>query len=145
MLHACPVSHTSIDSRIVRLTALQVTILGILLLYFNHIAFGWILLFDFLMRASGIKNLSPLRHTSILITKMIKMDQKPCDEAPKRFATYLGLLFMVFIVCFLLFTFIFPAKIFTIGLVSCAALEAFFDYCVGCKVYHYISHIKSLS
>lgn len=145
MLHSCPVSHIYIDSHIVRLTALQVMVLGILLLYFNHIAFGWFLLLDFFARASGVKKLSLLRHFSIFTVKIIKINPKPCDEAPKRFATYLGLIFMLFIVCFLLFSFILIAKIFTIGLVLCAALEAFLDYCVGCKLYHYISHIKSPS
>jgi len=139
---SCPISHSYLDSHVVRLIALQVLVLGVLLLTFNMLLFGWLLLWDFLMRALRMHTFSPLRYIATTIVRTAKLPPKPCDEAPKRFATYLGLTFMVFIMLLLLLSFTFSARVLITGLMICAALEAFFDYCVGCKIYHYTLYLK---
>jgi hypothetical protein len=141
MTQSCPISFNRIDTHLVRIIALQVITLAFLLLWTHHIFFALILLFDFSVRTLNLKRLSPLATIAKFIIYSLQMKPQLCDEAPKRFALYLGLGIIGFFTLLLLFGFTKLAIIMIYILIICASLEAVFDYCIGCKIYHYLQLI----
>jgi len=138
MTQSCPISFNRIDAHLVRIIALQVITLAFLLLWTENILFALILLFDFSVRALHLKKLSPLSSIAKFFIYSLKMKPQLCDEAPKRFALYLGLGIIGFFTLLLIFGFNKLAISMILTLIICASLEALFDYCIGCKIYHYL-------
>ena len=141
MTQSCPISLSRIDTHLVRIIALQVIALAFLLLWTEEILFSLILLFDFLVRTLNLKKLSPLANVAKIIIQTFDIKPKLCDEAPKRFALYLGLSIIGFFTLLLLFGFLKTAMMMVSVLILCAFLEATFDYCIGCKIYYYLQFI----
>ena len=141
MIQTCPISFHRIDSNLVRIIALQVIMTTLLLLWTQNLFFASLLLFDFIVRTIRIKNISPFSYIATLVIQQFNITPKPCDEAPKRFALYLGLSIIGLATTLLLFSFTKIAYIFLTILILCASLETAFDYCIGCKIYHYIKMI----
>ena len=141
MIQSCPISFNRIDAHIVRIIAFQVVLVAFLLLWTQHLFFALILLFDFLVRTLQLKKISPFSTIAKLISQFFHLKPQLCDEAPKRFALYLGLGIISFFTTFLMFGFIKVALFMISILIICASLEALFDYCIGCKIYHYLQFI----
>jgi hypothetical protein len=141
MTQSCPISLNRIDAHLVRIIALQVITLALLLLWTENIFFALLLLFDFSVRSLNLKKISPLRTIAKFIIYSFKMKPQLCDEAPKRFALYLGLGIVGFFTLLLIFNFTKFAISMILTLIVCASLEALFDYCIGCKIYHYLKVI----
>ena len=141
MIQSCPISFSRIDAHLVRIIALQVILVACLLLWTQHLSFALILLFDFSVRTLGLKKLSPFRTIAKLIIHSFQLKPQLCDEAPKRFALYLGLGIIGFFTLLLTFGFTKTALLMVSILILCASLEAIFDYCIGCKIYHYLQFI----
>ena len=141
MTQTCPISFHRIDSNLVRIIALQVIVVALLLIWTQNLFFAALLLFDFTVRTLKIKKISPFKHIADLIIQQFHLRPKLCDEAPKRFALYLGLGIVGFIMILFLFSFTKIATILVGILILCASLETAFDYCIGCKIYHYIQLI----
>ena len=141
MIQSCPISFNRIDAHLVRIIALQVIAVAFLLLWTQHLLFALILLFDFSVRTLQLKRLSPFTHIAKLIIHSFHINPQLCDEAPKRFALYLGLGIIGFFTLLLTFGFIKTALLMVSILILCASLEGIFDYCIGCKIYHYVQFI----
>ncbi len=139
MNESCPISHNIVNSRIIRLVAFQVLVLGLLYLLSGYGIFVYILLFDFVIRFFRIKNFSPLLCFANLASHVMGIKPRMCDEAPKRFALILGMGMLAAIVSLNLLSLVFAAKILMFVLVAFASMEAFFDFCIGCKIYRYVS------
>jgi len=137
----CPISFNRIDTNFVRIIAAQVTIIAILLIFTQELIFAMILLFDFSVRILKLKRLSILAYISQSIIRLFKIEAQPTNEAPKRFALYLGVLIIALFTLFYFFQFNIIASIFVSVLLLCAFLEMSFDYCLGCKIYHLIQYI----
>jgi len=142
MTKACPISLKMVDSHIIRVIAIQVSIIAILFLATNLPIFIFILLFDFSIRAFRITKCSPFFMFAKYITKYVYKRPSMSDEAPKRFALFVGLVFSIVIVILYISNLIFYAKVVTTILLVCALLEAMFNYCVGCKVYQVLQQFK---
>ena len=142
MTKACPISLKMVDSHIIRVIAIQVSIIAILFLATNLSIFIFILLFDFTIRAFRITKCSPFFMFAKYITKYIYKKPNMSDEAPKRFALFVGLVFSIVIAMLYILKLTFYAKAITIILLVCALLEAMFNYCVGCKVYQVLQQFK---
>ena len=142
MNSSCPISNIRVDSNFVRVVALEVAIISIILLLTQNIFFSAILLFDFSVRVLKLKKFSILAILASFIIRVNNIKPKMCDEAPKKFALMLG-----FITTFL-FTILFMlnyeniASILVVILIICALLEAFFNYCLGCKIYNLLKYIR---
>lgn len=145
MLKSCPISIHRIDAHFVRLIALQVMIIGSLLLLTEQLFFVFLLLFDFSIRTLKINKLSPFAHIAKFIIHRLYMKPKLCDEAPKRFALYLGLVIIGLLTLTFTFEYTNVSNILVVSLLICAFLEATFDYCVGCKIYYYLQHIVPMN
>jgi len=136
LTHSCPISFKRIDANFVRLIATQVITIALLLLFTQHLLFAFILLFDFTARVLNFKQLSPFALVAKNIINYFQIKAQPCDEAPKRFALYLGLSIVSLLTFFYSVKLSIIASTLVIILLICAFLEAVFDYCIGCKVYY---------
>jgi len=143
MTQSCPISFNRIDTHLVRIIALQVITLAFLLLWTENIVFALILLFDFSVRTLSLRKISPLATVAKFIIHALQLQPQLCDEAPKRFALYLGLGIIGFFTLLLILGFSNSAMVMIVILIACASLEAMFDYCIGCKIYHYLQLIIS--
>jgi len=141
----CPVDFIKVDENRVRVVALFV--LACALFYFLNssrliIVF---LLADFLLRSLNQNEYSPLALLSKAVVKQVGLKPKPVDRAPKRFAAFMGLIFLSTILALLLAGQPMLAKIIAAILIIFASLESFLGFCAGCYVYTFVNRIKSRS
>jgi hypothetical protein len=145
MTHTCPISFNRVDANFVRIIAAQVISIALLLIFTQELIFALILFFDFSVRILNVKQFSILAYIAQFIIKNFKIEVQLCDEAPKRFALYLGIIIITLFTIFYFFQLNIIASILVSILVFCAFLEAIFDYCVGCKIYHLFQYIHPRS
>lgn len=138
MAQVCPISTRRVDSNMVRVISFQVALFTVILLITQESLFAVILLFDFLMRTLRMPLLSPFHHIAKFVLDGWGVAPKLCDESPKRFALYMGLVASLFLVVFYVAGFTSFATTITIILLICALLETLFDFCIGCKIYYAI-------
>lgn len=144
MAQVCPISTRRVDSNMVRVISFQVALFSVLLLLTQESFFALILLFDFFMRTIRKQNLSPFHMVGKFILSGWGVTPKLCDESPKRFALYLGLIISFFLVLFFVAELTSIAIGITAILFICALMETLFDYCIGCKIYYAIQIMNSM-
>jgi len=144
MVYACPISTRRIDSHLIRVVASQVSLLTMLFLLTGKSLFVGILLFDFTMRSLRKQQYSPLFRIAKYLLAVWHIKAKPCDEAPKRFALYLGWSIALLLLGASLLHFDTLSLGIGILLLCCALLEALIDYCIGCKLYYVIQWVKKI-
>lgn len=138
MSPSCPISIRRVDSNMVRVISFQVVLFAVILLITKESIFALVLVFDFFIRAIRQPNFSLFHITGQLVLKGWGIAPKLCDESPKRFALYLGLIISLFLAVFYSAGFTTLATAITVTLLLCALLETVFDFCVGCKIYYAI-------
>ena len=141
---SCPISTRRVDSNMVRVISFQVALFAVVLLVTQESAFALMLLFDFFMRTVRQSKFSPFQVVGNFILTGCGIAPKFCDESPKRFALYLGLIISLFLVVFYMAGFTAFATSITIILLICALLETLFDFCIGCKIYYAIQILSLL-
>lgn len=144
MSPSCPISTRRVDSNMVRVISFQVALFTVILLMTQESIFALILLFDFFMRTIRRSEFSPFHLVGNFILTGWGIAPKLCDESPKRFALYLGLLASLFLAVFYVAGFTTFATAISIILLICALLETLFDFCIGCKIYYAIQILNSL-
>jgi len=138
MAQACPISLRRVDSNMVRAISFQVALFTVIFLVTQESIFALILLFDYIMRTLRLQKLSPFHIVSNFVLTGWGIAPKLCDESPKRFALYMGLVTSLFLVVFYIAGFTAFATAIAIILLICALLETLFDFCIGCKIYYAI-------
>ncbi|MDQ7046113.1 MAG: DUF4395 domain-containing protein [Sulfurovum sp.] len=138
MSASCPISTRRVDSNMVRIISFQVALFTVLILVTQESIFALLLLFDFFMRTLRQSNFSPFHILGQFVVTVWGIAPKLCDESPKRFALYLGLIISLFLVVSYLAGFIVLATIISVILLLCASFETLFDFCIGCKLYYAI-------
>ena len=144
MSPSCPISTRRVDSNMVRIISFQVALFTVILLFTQESIFAVVLLFDFFMRTIRRSNFSPFHLVAAFILTGWGIAPKLCDESPKRFAMYLGLVTSLFLVVFYAAGFSTFATAITVILLICALLETLFDFCIGCKIYYGLQILNSL-
>ena len=144
MSPSCPISTRRVDSNMVRVISFQVSLFTVLLLITQESLFAFILLFDFLMRALRLSKFSLFETVGRFVIAGWGVAPKLCDESPKRFALFLGLITSLFLVVFYVAGFTTFATAIALILLFCALLETLFDFCIGCKIYYAIQIAKGL-
>jgi hypothetical protein len=86
----CPVDFVTVNENKIRLVALQVFVLSILFLWIDFWPSMVLLVFDFFARSAGRSKFSVLSFVTEILVKLIKVGEKPVDQAPKRFAARIG-------------------------------------------------------
>jgi len=142
MPQTCPISVHRVDANLVRAIAFQVLLFTLLLLLTQESIFAFILCFDFIIRTLRYSQWSPFHTIAKFVLTGWGIAPKLCDESPKRFALYLGLVGSLFLAVSYVAGFIVFATSIAMILLLCALLETLFEYCIGCKIYYAIQIIK---
>jgi len=141
MKTVCPLSKKTVDEHASQLVGIFVLALLILSYVFNNSYFLWFLLLDFLARSVNVRY-SLLARLSRFLLDLFNIEPKPIGAAPKRFASRLGLLFVITLLSLLYIDCLVGYKIIFILFIIAVALEAFFKFCIGCKIYTLLSYFK---
>jgi len=144
MSASCPISQRRVDTQIVRAISVLISITAVLFLLTSNIFLAYLLLIDFSLRLFRKNEFSPFFQLSLAILRAFNIQPRMSDEAPKRFALYLGWAMSLMIVSFVAFGAATYATLFIAILFVCATLEMLFEFCVGCKVYQYLKVFKIL-
>ncbi len=143
MSPSCPISARRVDSNMVRVISFQVALFTVALLFTQEIFFALVLFFDFSMRVARKSNLSPFHVIGRFILEGRNIQPKLCDESPKRFALYMGLVTSMLLVLLVVVGLPIVITVTALILLSCALLETLWDFCIGCKIYYTIEFIKA--
>lgn len=143
MSQTCPISTGRVDANILRVISFQVALFTIILLFTQESFFALVLLFDFLMRTIRKSSLSPFYLMGKFVLAGWGIVPKLCDESPKRFALYLGLVTSLALVVLFAAGLNTIAAVVSVILLLCTLLETVFDFCIGCKIYYAIQLIKA--
>jgi len=138
MAQSCPINFERIDATTIRIVSLIVIIFIAL-----HVSIQspWVLLFlafDFLIRLYSDKDRSIIFRIATWIQKKLRLESKFEDAAAKRLAGHFGLLFTLLLLITHLLELQLAFNVIALIFISCATLEVFFGFCVGCKVYFII-------
>jgi len=141
----CPVDFITVNENKVRLTALLVFILAVVFLFTGNWIIPAFLIADFALRAFKLGRYSLLNLISDLLVKIFSIPAKPIDQAPKRFAAKIGLLFAIAITALQLLNNS-PAALILAGVLTLFAfLESFLGFCAGCYVYTFYLKLLRIS
>jgi hypothetical protein len=137
---SCPVVLDQADGtagRIVAFLALGVLAVG-------TAGTGWVMLGlagDFALRGLGRPAFSPLARTAELLRRLLVLPVRRTDAGPKRFAAAMGCAFSLGVGLSLLSGFHALALGLAAILAACAGAEAFFGFCVACRLYPWLGRI----
>jgi hypothetical protein len=131
----CPVDFVTINENQARLTAFQTLVWVIVWFFTGFAVISACLAIDFLVRAANYGKFSPLNIISGFLVRRLSIPNRPVDRAPKRFAAWVGFLFLTGIFVLSVFQLGLAAEILAGVLLIFAALEAFVRFCAGCYVY----------
>jgi hypothetical protein len=125
----------------IRIIALIVFIVTLLFIYFNFILIPIFLAIDFALRGFNLGKYSLLSIISSKIANYLPFADKPIFFPPKQFAAKIGFIFSLSIV---IFYFVNINSIIVASILAFfAAMEAFFNICMGCIVYNKYQEIKT--
>ena len=141
MSYSCPVTFEKINSNISRMSSMFVSIFVVSYLISMNVLILFFLMADFLVRLYFKKEFSPIFQVAKFTVTTIRIEDKFCDGGAKRLAAYFGLIFVIMLIA----THFFNMWIFSLILASvfmlCSLLDAFFNYCLGCKIYYIIKKV----
>ena len=144
MAQACPISRRRVDTNLFRIISMQVALYTIALIITAESFWAYyVLFFDFTVRALRRDELSPFNMIATLMIKSFNVTPKMSDEAPKRFALYLGVFSSFVLVVGSIGGMNFFVTVASSVIIFCALLESMFDFCVGCKIYYAIQLLKA--
>lgn len=89
-----------------------------------------------------MKEYSPFSVVASYALKNMNITPRMSDEAPKRFALYLGWSMTILLVFFALMEYGHAVASFAWILLACSLMEAVFEFCVGCTLYHYLVRLR---
>ncbi|MFA5234248.1 MAG: DUF4395 domain-containing protein [Sulfurimonas sp.] len=132
---SCPVNFKKVDQNVVRVMAGLVSAIGVIFVISPQLSFLALLLYDFMVRALGYKNASPLFHLAKFIANALGLKKEEIDAGPKEFALKMGFVFvLISFMMFILGEAVVAALV--VGVLAiCAFLEVAFNYCIGCQIY----------
>jgi len=133
---SCPISLVSVDSNIARINAFYTGSLVVLYFMTLQVPILYFLILDFSTKLFLKKEYSFLFILSSATKKLLKFPSVKVDAAPKRLANYFGLLFAVLITLAALVELTSLMYVLLLVLFACILLEVFFNYCLGCEIYH---------
>ncbi|MFN8253255.1 MAG: DUF4395 domain-containing protein [Ferruginibacter sp.] len=131
----CPVDFVTVNETQVRTTAFLVLLTAIGWFISGNLLVIAFLVPDFFMRAFNFGKYSPLNLASRFFVHQLSLPVKPIDQAPKRFAAKIGLIFTAAITILQLLQYKTAAGAAASVLIFFALLESAFGFCAGCHAY----------
>ena len=139
----CPVDGVKVNENKVRAIAFLVLLTAIAYLLTGYWPLFLLLVIDFGLRAFDYGKISPLARVSDWIVKTLHFPVLLIDQAPKRFAAGVGMVFSAAILSLHPFgiSAFWVAAILTVF----AALESLAGICAGCYVYTFLKSIRVIN
>ncbi|WP_345213682.1 DUF4395 domain-containing protein [Mucilaginibacter gynuensis] len=134
---SCPVDHVKVNENKIRVVALLVLLCALAYLGTGMQIIPVLLTIDFLLRSTGLEKYSVLASLAGIIANAANLKVKPVDRAPKRFAAWVGFVFMAAVCLVDILGMHTTAPVLATIVCVFAALESFVAFCAGCYVYHY--------
>ncbi|WLT32704.1 DUF4395 domain-containing protein [Geothrix sp. PMB-07] len=131
----CPISPDLVDERATRIGAGLVLAIALSGLWLGRWWIPLLLAADFALRSRGWTTFSLIAQVAKALRAAVGWAPQPINAGPKRFAALLGALFSLGFALALWRQHGTTALVIASLLLLCAALEAFFGYCVGCKAH----------
>ncbi len=141
---SCPVIFKKVDQNVVRVMAGLVSAIGVMFIISQQLSLLTLLFYDFLVRALGYKNASPLFHLARFIAKTLNLKKEEIDAGPKEFALKMGFVFVLISFMMFLLGEALAAVLVVAVLAICAFLEVAFNYCIGCQIYKLLKKFTKL-
>lgn len=138
MNYSCPVNFKRIDSNVSRLTSFIVASLVITYLVYADVMILYIILLDFIVRLFLNKDNSFFNIVSEKLKKLFRLDDKFVDSGANKLAGYFGLAFVVMLIVSHYIEINLLTLVIATIFLTCSLLDAFVNYCVGCKIYYII-------
>ncbi|WP_243382967.1 DUF4395 domain-containing protein [Geothrix alkalitolerans] len=142
---SCPITPDLTDESAGRIAAfLSLALLGVCVWPGR----GWAVLAlaaDFLLRAAGRPAFSPVARAAGALRRWVGLPERRINAGPKRFAASVGSLISLGI------GLAFLAELRPLGLAmasilgTCAGLEAFFGFCLACRIHPWLPWVRSAS
>ena len=139
----CPVDGVKVNENKVRTIAFLVLLIGIAYVATLYWVLPLFLAIDFALRAFDYGKFSPLARLSDGIVSMLNFSVRPIDQAPKRFAAGVGMVFTAAIL--VLYALGINTLVLTSVLLIFAALESLAGICAGCYVYTFLKRSRLIS
>lgn len=136
----CPIDGIQVNENKVRTVAFFVLLTGIAYLITQYWLLPLVLLIDFALRTFNYGQFSLFARLSDWTVKTLHFPVHLIDQAPKRFAAGVGLVFAVAILTLHLLGI--STLVLTGVLVLFAALESLAGFCAGCSVYSFLKNIR---
>ena len=109
----CPRSTLRTDRNVVRITGFMMAAMIALFALTGQVFFVAVIAVDYFLRASMPQRHSPFSWLACQIARLLQLDEKPIDKAPKIFAARVGFLFSLASV---VLYFVFPAASLVVAL-----------------------------
>jgi len=139
--NSCPINFETVDANVARFVAFMVSSFLVVYILTFDVLILYFLFLDFMTRLFCQRKYSLIFQASKLLKSIFKLKNDPTDGGAKRLAGYFGLFFILLLVAGNHLNFHFFSIVVCVIFLSCALLEAFFSYCIGCKVYFVIKKI----
>jgi len=137
--NVCPISNTHVDERVARLNGFASLIFVVAGM---HLPVLWIIIaIDFALRSFS-KKFSPVARFNKLIVVMLKLKPIPINAAPKKFAAKMGFVMSIALLVLSYFELQTAINVLLAIFITAISAEAFFGYCVGCKIYSILLQLK---
>ena len=133
----CPVDFIAVNENKVRIVAAQVFTASVLFAFTTYWPIVAVLAADFLLRATHYNRYSILSLAGSIVVKVFSVKEKLTDQAPKRFAAWIGFLLSSVILVLFFLHIQTTAVVLSIGLIVFSFLEAFVGFCAGCYIYSF--------
>ena len=134
----CPITDKRINEHVARGNATLTVLLLTFFILTSNLLLIFFLLIDFVLRGMELSRYSLIAIISSKIVKMLDIKPKIINAGPKLFAARIEVFFSVAILVSSLSGLEITAYILTGIFGVCAFLEAFFGYCVACKIYPFV-------
>ena len=133
----CPVSAERVDNNVTRIIAAIVLLLAVAGVLIQNYCIFIFLTYDFATRSFYKGNGSLLKWVGKQIVKVLKINPKPINAVPRKFAAGLGLVFSITIAVLIFSSLTTPSFIVCGILAICAFMESVSGFCLGCYVYSF--------
>jgi hypothetical protein len=140
---SCPVDFVLMNEHKARLIALQVFLSTTLIALFHSWILIVMLVADFFIRAFSLGKYSAFAKAADILIRIFNIGSKPVDQAPKRFAARIGLIFSAAMLLSQALNYPVITTALAGVLILFSFLESVFAFCAGCHVYTIIQRFTN--
>jgi len=139
----CSCGPNQVNARVARANAFFTFAMGLMFIFSPLKWIIYVLLIDFALKVFFGPKASPFTQFNIRLLKWLKIKPKHIFAPPKKFALKVGLIFSAAVLVLYLLDLTMAANIVAGVLTLFAALELFFEFCMGCWVYYLFNTVKN--